>query len=100
VASIVVLCVADGAADEQLAGRKMRKDSARAKLGCTLPNLRCVVRGRPRNARRRLQRAQHKTEKKQRKNNKEEETKQKKEQKFGNMSYLTSKVNQGYENQA
>ena len=48
--------MADGAADEQLAGRMLRTYSARAALGNTRPNLRLVVRGRPHGARRLLQR--------------------------------------------
>ena len=55
-ASIVEVFVADGAADEQLAGRMLHKSSARATLGNTLPNLRLVVRGKPHIARRLLQR--------------------------------------------
>ena len=55
-ASIVEVFVADGAADEQLAGRMLHKLSARAELGHTLPNLRLVVRDKPHSARRLLQR--------------------------------------------
>ena len=56
VASIVEVLVADGAADEQLAGRVLHKYYARAALGNTLPNLRLVVRDKPHSARRLLQR--------------------------------------------
>ena len=55
-AAIVEVFVADGAADEQLAGRMLHRHSARASLGQTLPNLRLVVRDKPHGARRLLQR--------------------------------------------
>jgi hypothetical protein len=55
-ADIVEVFVADGAADEQLAGRMLQPDSARAILGQTLPHLRLVVRDKPHGARRLLQR--------------------------------------------
>ena len=53
---MVEVFVADGAADEQLAGRMLQRHSARATLGQTLPNLRLVVRDKPHGARRLLQR--------------------------------------------
>jgi hypothetical protein len=55
-AAIVEVFVADGAADEQLAGRMLQRHSARASLNQTLPNLRLVVRDKPHAARRLLQR--------------------------------------------
>lgn len=56
IASITEVFVADGAADEQLAGRMLHEGSSRAVLGQTLPNLRLVVRDKPHSARRLLQR--------------------------------------------
>ena len=55
-ASITEVFVADGASDEQLAGRMLVKGSARGMLADTLPNLRRVVRDKPHSARRLLQR--------------------------------------------
>ncbi|MFM7981625.1 MAG: hypothetical protein ACKPKO_20140, partial [Candidatus Fonsibacter sp.] len=55
-ASVVEVVVADGAADEQLASRMLHKSCARTSLGHALPNLCLVVRGKPHNARRLLQR--------------------------------------------
>ena len=55
-ASITEVFVADGASDEQLAGRMLMKGSARGTLADTLPNLRLVVRDKPHRARLLLQR--------------------------------------------
>ncbi|MFM7989128.1 MAG: hypothetical protein ACKPKO_58425, partial [Candidatus Fonsibacter sp.] len=55
-ASIVEVCVADGAAEEQLASRMLHKYCARTLLGHALPDLRLVVRDKPHSARRLLQR--------------------------------------------
>jgi len=55
-ASITEVFVADGASDEQLAGRMLIKGSARGTLADTLPNLRLVVRDKPHRARLLLQR--------------------------------------------
>jgi hypothetical protein len=55
-ASITEVFVADGAADEQLAGRMLLANGTRGTGNQSLPNLRLVVRDKPHSARRLLQR--------------------------------------------
>ena len=56
IAAITEVFVADGAADEQLAGRMLLDNGTRGTGGQSLPNLRLVVRDKPHSARRLLQR--------------------------------------------
>ena len=55
-ASITEVFVADGAADEQLAGRMLLASGTRGTGNRSLPNLRLVARDKPHSARRLLQR--------------------------------------------